>query len=68
MDALAPAATVHYFDTTLRRILCGVQGLEHRSTKHSRDVTCDACVGLLRDRPAIAAPTTSNATTRGAAQ
>jgi hypothetical protein len=56
MDALTPAKRVHYFDTGLHRILCGLQGFEHRSTKHSRDVTCEACVGLLRERPASPAP------------
>lgn len=52
MDALTPATRVHYFDVGHHRILCGLQGFEHRSTKHSRDVTCEACVGLLRERPA----------------
>jgi hypothetical protein len=52
MDALTPARLVHYFDTRLHRILCGLHGSDHRSTKHARDVTCDACIGQLRDRPA----------------
>ncbi len=56
MDALTTASPVHYFDTTLHRILCGVRGFDHRSTKHVRSVTCDACVGLLRERPAVPAP------------
>jgi hypothetical protein len=51
MDALTPAKLVHYFDTLHHRILCGVDGFDQRSTKHARDVTCDACIGLLRDRP-----------------
>jgi hypothetical protein len=59
MDAVRPAATVHYYDTSLHRILCGVRGFDQRSTKHSRDVTCDACVGLLRERP-IAAKSASS--------
>ncbi len=54
MDALTPASPVHYFDTSLHRIACGVRGSDHRSTKHSRDVTCDACLGLLRDGPTLA--------------
>ncbi len=67
MDDLRPASTVHYFDTTLHRIACGVRGSDHRSTKHSRDVTCDACVGLLRDQPArSAAAIPSSAGTVGA--
>lgn len=51
MDDLIAASPVHYFDTSLHRIACGVRGADHRSTKHSRDVTCDACLGLLRDQP-----------------
>lgn len=42
---------VHYYDTSRHLILCGLRGFDHRSTKHSRDVTCEACVGLLRARP-----------------
>lgn len=61
MDALMPAAPVHYFDTSLHRIACGVRGSDHRSTKHSRDVTCDACLGLLRDQPSKLAPSTPSA-------
>jgi hypothetical protein len=52
MNSVTSVPLVHYYDTTLRRILCGLRGPEHRSTKHSRSVTCDACVGLLRMRPA----------------
>jgi hypothetical protein len=51
MDALTPARLVHYFDTRLHRILCGQHGPDHRSTKHARDVTCNTCIGQLRDRP-----------------
>ncbi|HEY6006621.1 MAG TPA: hypothetical protein VIV57_27320 [Anaeromyxobacter sp.] len=57
MEALTQAKLVHFFDTRLHRILCGLRGFEHRSTKHSRDVTCDACIGLLRERPVKAAGT-----------
>ncbi len=59
MDALTPATLVHYFDTRVRRILCGLHGYDHRSTKHARDVTCDACIGRLRDRPVEAAASPS---------
>jgi len=59
MEGLTPAKRVHYFDTRLHRILCGLEGYDHRSTKHSRDVTCDACVGLLRERPVTPAPSAS---------
>jgi hypothetical protein len=50
MDALRTVSPVHYFDTTQHRIACGVRGSDHRSTKHSRDVTCDVCVGMLREQ------------------
>lgn len=52
MEGLMPVQRVHYFDTQLHRILCGLRGFEHRSTKHARDVNCEACLGLLRERPA----------------
>ncbi|HEX9051404.1 MAG TPA: hypothetical protein VF841_12810 [Anaeromyxobacter sp.] len=51
MDALTPAALVHFYDTQAHRIACGVSGLDHRSTKHPRQVTCEACVALLGERP-----------------
>lgn len=56
MDALTPASLVHYYDTNTHGILCGVRGADHRSTKHSRGVTCHACVGLLGKRPDTLAP------------
>ena len=65
MDALTPASLVHYYDTRVHRILCGVRGPEHRSTKHSRSVTCHACVGLLGKRP-LDASTSGVATASGA--
>jgi hypothetical protein len=52
MSELAATAVVHFFDTGKHRILCGVRGADHRSTKHARTVTCQACVGLLAERPA----------------
>ncbi len=55
MDALTPASLVHFYDTRSRAIVCGVRGFEHRSTKHPRQVTCQACVGILRERPSLAA-------------
>jgi hypothetical protein len=36
---------VHWFDTTQRRIACGVPGWTN-STKHTRGVTCSACLAL----------------------
>lgn len=48
MEGLTPARRVHYFDTRLHRIACGAHGAEHRSTKHARDVNCEACLALLR--------------------
>ncbi len=56
MDALTPTSVVHFYDTQLHRILCGVRGFEQRSTKHARSVTCRACVGLLGKQPAMPAP------------
>lgn len=50
MTELAAASVVHFYDTRTHGILCGVRGTEHRSTKHSRGVTCHACVGLLGER------------------
>jgi hypothetical protein len=51
MEALTPASLVHFFDTRSRRIACGVSGVDHRSTKHRRQVTCRACVAILGERP-----------------
>ncbi len=50
MTDLVAASVVHFYDTRTRGILCGVRGAEHRSTKHSRGVTCHACVGMLGER------------------
>lgn len=62
MDALTPASPVHFYDTRLHRIACGLRGPDHRSTKHARDVTCDACIGVLRERAAMpAAPSAPGA-------
>jgi hypothetical protein len=54
MDALTPAALVHFYDTSSRAIACGVRGFDHRSTKHPRQVTCQACVALIGERPSLA--------------
>ncbi len=51
MDELNTTPVVHYFDTELHRILCGVRGADYRSTKHPRGVSCPACVGLMGARP-----------------
>ena len=50
MDALTSAPPVHFYDTVAHLIVCGVHGVEHRSTKHARSVTCQACVSLLVKR------------------
>jgi hypothetical protein len=47
MEALNPTQLIHYFDTQQRRIACGA-GVDHRSTKHARSVTCQKCMGILR--------------------
>lgn len=54
MEALTPASLVHFYDTHSRRIVCGVSGFDHRSTKHPRQVTCQACVALIGKRPSLA--------------
>ena len=54
MEELAAASLVHYYDTHHRRIVCGVSGAGHRSSKHPRQVTCQACVALLGERPSVA--------------
>lgn len=50
MDELVPVAVIHFYDVRMRETLCGLRGVEHRSTKHARGVTCPACVGLLHQR------------------
>ena len=62
MDEVRPVMVVHYYDARLRETLCGLRGFEHRSTKHPRGVTCPACAGLLRDRPALGDPDASSGT------
>jgi hypothetical protein len=52
MDALNEVAPIHFYDTGVHQILCGLRGYEHRSTKHARGVTCHACVRLLGERDA----------------
>jgi hypothetical protein len=51
MNTQPTATPVHFYDTSLRTILCGLRGFEQRSTKHAHGVTCPACVGLLGKRP-----------------
>jgi hypothetical protein len=67
MDPLTPASLVHFYDTRSHEIACGVRGFDHRSTKHSRQVTCQACVGLLGTRPSAAAAAGSEPSAAGAA-
>lgn len=48
MSALhADPVVVHYFDTAVHHIACGVPGFD-RSTKHARAVSCKACIALIR--------------------
>lgn len=47
MSTLHANPVVHYFDTLVHRIACGVLGFD-RSTKHARAVNCPSCVELLR--------------------
>ncbi len=59
MNALPAASLVHFYDTRLRVILCGLRAFEHRSTKHAHGVTCPACLGLLGKRPPASARDTT---------
>jgi len=54
MDNLTPVTLVHFYDTRLHQILCGVRWFDHKSMKHSRSVTCHACVALLGERAGLA--------------
>jgi hypothetical protein len=66
MEAQAPASLVHFYDIHSRRIACGVSGADHRSTKHPRQVTCQACVALLGERPSLTEAPGPGATTGAA--
>ena len=61
MEAQTPVRLIHFFDTRLHQILCGLHGFENRSTKHARGVTCPGCVGLLAERAGTGAPSASAA-------
>lgn len=57
MDATTPAPVIHFYDTRLHAIPCGVTGAGLRSTKYVRGVSCEACIGVAgrrdgADRPA----------------
>ncbi len=67
MDVVTPATLVHYYDTRLHVILCGLRGFEHRSTKHSRNVTCQSCVDLLGKQPTMGALDVADAPSGNAA-
>ena len=54
METLTPTSLIHFYDVHSHRILCGVSGFDHRSSKHPRQVTCQACVELLGERPSLA--------------
>jgi hypothetical protein len=56
MDAQTPASLAHFYDTNVDRIACGTSGFDHRSTRHARQVTCQACIALLGERPSSSAP------------
>jgi hypothetical protein len=62
MDTLTPAALIHFYDTRSHEIVCGVRAFDARSTKHPRQVTCQACVALLGERPSLAAAARSEPT------
>ncbi len=67
MDPLTSTPPIHLYDTVAHRILCGVRGVEHRSTKHSRSVTCATCLSLLVRRQAADAADRPDATIDGVA-
>jgi hypothetical protein len=46
METLTGVRVVHSYDTEERRVRCGVTE-QSSSTKHSREVTCVACRGML---------------------
>ena len=56
MNAQIAAPPVHHYDPHQRLILCGLRGLDHRSTKHARGVTCPACLELLGKEHSASAP------------
>jgi hypothetical protein len=57
MSAPTSVPVIHYYDPVAHGIVCGVGAADNRSTKHSRNVTCAACVALLAERaPADAGP------------
>jgi hypothetical protein len=41
--------TVHYYDTRQHRVACGAAMADEHSTKHVRSVTCEVCLGVLRE-------------------
>ncbi len=53
---LTPTSLIHYYDTRTHRIACGASGSDRRSTKHPRQVTCQACVALIGERASLATP------------
>jgi hypothetical protein len=48
------ASPIHFYDTATHAIACGVRGVDQRSTKHPRQVTCHSCVALFGERPSHA--------------
>lgn len=66
MGAPMPSTLIHYYDTGSRSIACGVRGLEHRSTKHVRQVTCEACNSAVRERSVQGAREDAGAADAGA--
>jgi hypothetical protein len=62
MEDLTPVSLIHFYDTHAHRIACGVVGFDLRSTKHPRQVTCQACIALLGERPSLATAPGADAT------
>jgi hypothetical protein len=55
MTVTGTSSAVHFYDVDARAIACGVRGADHRSTKHPRGVTCEACLEHLERREPSAA-------------
>ncbi len=46
MEPVRSERVIHSYDTEHHRVVCG-RSSQQDSTKHSRDVTCLTCLGLM---------------------
>lgn len=49
MDKQTSNRPVHYYDTERHQVPCGAGMADEHSTKHARNVTCEVCIGVLRE-------------------